>query len=301
MLRFLVATWRAKGTESYSVPLIKDSDEDSGDLHLRMPDIPDIPESWGLIIGDALHNFRSALDAAWWQLAIAHLGRKPPEDEAGKVQFPLSKPGGGFDFGTARKWVGEAAAKFAEEVQPDHDGIAEPSRCRLRPSASLQRGQASEGQSRGPNPWRLQHRRDLARDPLAGRRESMSLPGSTAYPAPEGGPKKATRCSLSPADSWIRRPDVHFDAFQAAYISVDGKSDVLYLLGLIGELVNLVIDAAGGILEGRTVEIVGRERVDTDHIPRLEAAPGAVREWHDIPEEPGPLRPPTEDPPDENA
>jgi len=46
-------------------------------------------DGWGLIIGDAVHNLRCALDHLWWQLATDHLGRKPTDEEAREIQFPI--------------------------------------------------------------------------------------------------------------------------------------------------------------------------------------------------------------------
>jgi hypothetical protein len=51
--------------------------------------LPEIGDDWGLIVGDAIHNMRCALDHLWWQLAIDHLGRKPTEDEAREIMFPI--------------------------------------------------------------------------------------------------------------------------------------------------------------------------------------------------------------------
>jgi hypothetical protein len=38
--------------------------------------LPEIDEEWGLMVGDAIHNIRCALDHLWWQLAIDHLDRR---------------------------------------------------------------------------------------------------------------------------------------------------------------------------------------------------------------------------------
>jgi len=51
--------------------------------------LPEIGDDWGLIVGDAIHNMRCALDHLWWQLAIDHLGRKPTEEEARDIMFPI--------------------------------------------------------------------------------------------------------------------------------------------------------------------------------------------------------------------
>lgn len=48
---------------------------------------------WGLILGEAVHNFRSALDHLVWQLACYKTGGpnlpRVPETEARRVQFPI--------------------------------------------------------------------------------------------------------------------------------------------------------------------------------------------------------------------
>lgn len=51
--------------------------------------VPEISDDWGLKVGDAIHNMRCALDHLWWQLAIDHLGRKPTEEEARDIMFPI--------------------------------------------------------------------------------------------------------------------------------------------------------------------------------------------------------------------
>lgn len=82
----------------------------------------EIGEDWPLLTGDALHNFRCALDYAWWQLACKHLGRTPTEDEAKRIQFPILKPGGTWDARNHIPLVGKDAAKLAGRVQPDYSG-----------------------------------------------------------------------------------------------------------------------------------------------------------------------------------
>lgn len=54
------------------------------------------PVRWALVVGDAVHNFRSALDHVVWQLACHKTGGANlpgvPEDEARKIQFPITDP-----------------------------------------------------------------------------------------------------------------------------------------------------------------------------------------------------------------
>ncbi len=51
--------------------------------------VPEVSDDWGLMVGEAIYNMRCALDHLWWQLAIDHLGRKPTEDEAREIMFPI--------------------------------------------------------------------------------------------------------------------------------------------------------------------------------------------------------------------
>jgi hypothetical protein len=70
------------GDDLDSVPLRREFEPEHGAVVYRIDRVPEVRDSWGLIIGDALHNFRSALDHLWWQLATLNLGREPTEDEA---------------------------------------------------------------------------------------------------------------------------------------------------------------------------------------------------------------------------
>lgn len=81
--------------------------------------MPELPKDLSLIIGDGLHNFRSSLDLAWWQLAVKHLARVPTDEEAASIQFPIRRPGKNFEPATHAHWVGQQAVDVAESVQPN--------------------------------------------------------------------------------------------------------------------------------------------------------------------------------------
>ena|SRR5437879_6087397 len=49
-----------------------------------------------LMLGDALHNLRGALDHAVYALAVANCGKNPPDDEA-KLAFPITSEQRFFD------------------------------------------------------------------------------------------------------------------------------------------------------------------------------------------------------------
>lgn len=62
----------------------------------RIESVPQVDEHWGLVIGDAIHNYRCALDHLWFELAVLHLQREPTDTEARSIQFPiLSDKGNG--------------------------------------------------------------------------------------------------------------------------------------------------------------------------------------------------------------
>ena len=77
-----------------AIPLRREYDVNQGAIVWRIERVPEIPDSWGLLVGDALHNFRCALDHLWWQLALKHLHpNQPTEEQAKEIQFPIfSRP-----------------------------------------------------------------------------------------------------------------------------------------------------------------------------------------------------------------
>lgn len=75
---------------------------------------------WSLRIGECLHNLRCALDHAAWQFALDHLGRAPTEDEAKKIQFPISETSGGFNSARIKPFVSTDQWDWIDEFQPYH-------------------------------------------------------------------------------------------------------------------------------------------------------------------------------------
>ncbi len=59
---------------------------------MQIATIRPFPETWGLQLGDILHNFRSALDAAAWA-AVTRSGHSLTSKQAWEVRFPCSKSG----------------------------------------------------------------------------------------------------------------------------------------------------------------------------------------------------------------
>jgi len=61
-----------------------DSEQENGQHVLRVYGVPEVDPAWRLIIGDCLHNLRSALDHLAWQLVLLDGGE--PGD---RTQFPI--------------------------------------------------------------------------------------------------------------------------------------------------------------------------------------------------------------------
>lgn len=49
----------------------------------------EMPDRWPLVVGDIVHNLRSALDSLAYALAVKGAGRRPDKDEVRKIQFPI--------------------------------------------------------------------------------------------------------------------------------------------------------------------------------------------------------------------
>ena len=114
----------------YALPTRREYNADEGAVIVVVESIPELPNDLSLIVGDALHNFRSALEYAWWQLTIKHLGRAPADNEASSIQFPIRKPGREFDGRGYTHWVGQKAVNIVEAAQPpkawDHTVVTQP-------------------------------------------------------------------------------------------------------------------------------------------------------------------------------
>lgn len=76
-------------TETYPVTLSAKFDSQSGEHIFRVAQFPEhLLMRFGLVVGDCVHNFRSALDYLVWQLSVyGRDGRKPRKPK--KVQFPI--------------------------------------------------------------------------------------------------------------------------------------------------------------------------------------------------------------------
>ena len=255
---------RAGNGDPYTIPLVEELDEDTGALHLRVAADRTEPETWGLIIGDALHNLRSSLESAWWQLAVDHLGREPTEKEAPKIQFPLVRPGGKFNIEAIKKWVGDRATAFAGEVQADPR--RDPPNF-LHPIHVLRR-LSNIDKHRNLNAVLHVYGGVQVRVVSSGPPNSSqegALEGAIFHAIDPDGPKVGDTLLTLPPGCWIRQPDVEFDAAQQGFISVDGKTDIRAVLASIHKFVHDVLRATDMLLDGDGVTV--RLKPGIEHLP----------------------------------
>lgn len=99
-------------------------------LRLRIDRYP--PLRLSTILGDLVHNARSALDHVAWELARRHLGDTDAEDLRTQISFPITLKSRDFrkrlTSKDGRELFGEDAAKVLERLQPYKRRPHEPPR-----------------------------------------------------------------------------------------------------------------------------------------------------------------------------
>ena len=125
------------GSTAYEV-LPEPGDEPNETIYrLRMP--RPIPVHFSTTIGDALHNLRSALDCAAYELARRHVGRDLTEKEELACEFPIRDDPGKLDrFFSERgrqDLYGPRERQAIRDVQPAwlHDEVARRGTMELHP------------------------------------------------------------------------------------------------------------------------------------------------------------------------
>jgi hypothetical protein len=89
-------------------------------------------DEWSLTFGDAIHNFRSALDSLAWSLA--HLdGNRPERRDEQRIYFPLCQTLSAFEkeATTTLRSMPDFALQRLESVQPYHGGPPESAISRI--------------------------------------------------------------------------------------------------------------------------------------------------------------------------
>ena len=81
---------------------------DGGHFDLVVSQLPDIPPACGVVLGDAIHNYRSALDHLAWAL-VARFGAKVSATAQSRIQFPMANSARAYRDGLADRLPGVPA------------------------------------------------------------------------------------------------------------------------------------------------------------------------------------------------
>jgi len=101
-------------------PLRQEFNREQGVFIVSIERVKKLPQEWGLIVGDAVHNLRCALDHLAWQLALRHFdGVEPPDRGIIKqIQFPVVVDKKDWVTHINRKHMVVTDADKLEEFQP---------------------------------------------------------------------------------------------------------------------------------------------------------------------------------------
>jgi hypothetical protein len=120
-----VETLRAKiGLAGYPdprvIPLRRKFEREFGAVVYRIDRVIQVGDDWGLIVGDAIHNMRSALDHLAWALAVRHYnGVEPTDDKIIRdIQFPVFSDGKHWPAHRYLKHMDRADVDVLEQFQP---------------------------------------------------------------------------------------------------------------------------------------------------------------------------------------
>jgi len=101
-------------------------DADSGKYIATLRTQREFPSEWTLIVGDVMHNTRSALDALTYALSVRNLGRNPTGREARQIQFPIIDRPEDWNAERDRRLgcVTEEVQAAIEKLQPYNSAVA---------------------------------------------------------------------------------------------------------------------------------------------------------------------------------
>lgn len=125
----------------YQAAITRDRQTESCRQTYSVGDAPAVPDEWGAVIGDILHNLRAALDHAAWALVLAEGGIPKRRAGSGRppTQFPIHvvEPPEvrGFRLPDVTPGLSTEVRRVLEEVQPY--GFRTPQRAPLYLVAEL--------------------------------------------------------------------------------------------------------------------------------------------------------------------
>ena len=83
--------WEAGSPDPYVIPLRRRYDAAGRAVVFEIDRVITISDDWTLMLGDALHNLRSAINHLAWQLALRHSRGVVPVDRSviRAIQYPI--------------------------------------------------------------------------------------------------------------------------------------------------------------------------------------------------------------------
>jgi len=225
----------------YTIPIRREGYPD-GSAAIVVDQVPQDSDGWGLLLGDAVHDFRCALDHIWWELACRHLGREPTKQEAERIQFPILKPGGNWDSRNYSKTVGTPVLVPIGKLQPPEGLDADE----IHPLAALRR-LSNEDKHRRLHPTVVA---------LGKATISVRISDDPQTPLPTEAPQitahyfgsrpiePSNKVISIPAESvpYFSHPDIHIKTNFTGYVALPSGWNVLVALDGIAEWVGRILD-----------------------------------------------------------
>ena len=103
---------------SLNIPLYLYCDVENSQIVAAVREMPIMPNNFGILIGDAIHNYRSSLDYLWWQIAVKNIGRSPTKQEESSIQFPIFSDAANWGRHRYFNHVPAAGLDFIKDIQP---------------------------------------------------------------------------------------------------------------------------------------------------------------------------------------
>jgi hypothetical protein len=209
----------------------------------------EVRDYWGLMVGDALHNLRGALDHLAWQLALRHFNGVAPTDMKiiRHIQFPIVSDKNNWPTHVHRKHMDAADADKLAGFQPFNLGpISRASGQFIHPTESialvndidkhrlihLPFVRAQQGHFVGPGPEDI---RDCVPVMAQGAALiTLSNPGNPPHPGDE-----VARVHIVAVTG--PNPDVDLHAHATGYIAFSETWDVIDSLDSAAETVAMIL------------------------------------------------------------
>jgi hypothetical protein len=126
MFKQYLAAWRDDPNRDRGIDLEKRYNPKRHCIVVSVAKIKALPTEWGLVLGDIVHNYRSALDCIAW--ALVEQGKRPPstltKKEQDGVYFPICDSRDWFNntFRTKLPGVSKAEVAVVRSYQPYKTG-----------------------------------------------------------------------------------------------------------------------------------------------------------------------------------